>query len=77
MSSPAHITHKVMENWGFFINTLNLLLRNFVKRIQTNGPKYTNQVLASCHVTTHLTTAQTPFILVYGRDPSLTTSPIA
>ena len=26
-----HITHKIMENWWFSTNTLNLLLRNFVK----------------------------------------------
>ena len=33
----AHITHKVMENWRFSTNTLNLLLRNFVKRIWKIG----------------------------------------
>ena len=32
-----HIIHKVMENWRFFTNTLNLLIRNCVKRIWTTG----------------------------------------
>ena len=36
-----------------------------------NGDKYISQVLASNHVTPHLTTAGTPFILVYGREPYL------
>ena len=29
------------------------------------------QVLAICHVTSHLETAETPFFLVYGRGPNL------
>ena len=36
-----------------------------------NWDKYINRVLASYHVTPHLATAETPFFLVHGRDPSL------
>ena len=32
---------------------------------------YINQVLASYHGTPHFATAETPFFLVYGRDPNL------
>ena len=33
--------------------------------------KYINQLLASYYVTPNLATAETPFFLVYGRDPNL------
>ena len=36
-----------------------------------NWDKYNNQVLASYFVTPHLATTETPFFLVYGRDPNL------
>ena len=65
-----HITHKVMVIWKFSTNTLNILLRNCVKRIKTTGTDI-NQVLASYCVTSHLATAETLFFLVYGRDPNL------
>ena len=32
---------------------------------------YLNQVLASCRITPNLATAESPFFLVYGRDPNL------
>ena len=70
-----HIIHKVMENWRFSSKTLNLLLRNCEKD-PDNWDKYINQVLASYCVTPHLTTAETPFFLVYGRGLLLTSSPI-
>ena len=38
---------------------------------QTTGTKYINQVLDSYCVTPHLATTETPFFLVYGRDPNL------
>ena len=37
----------------------------------SNWDKYLNQVLASYRVTPNLFTAETPFFLVYGRDPNL------
>ena len=36
-----------------------------------NRDKYLNQVLASYRITPNLATADTPFFLVYGRDPNL------
>ena len=41
-----NISHKVMDNWRFSINTFNLFLRNFVKRIQTNGANTSTKYLA-------------------------------
>ena len=37
----------------------------------SNWDKYLNQVIASYRVTPNLATAETPFFLVYGRDPNL------
>ena len=37
-----HTIHNRMENYRFFIKTLNLLLRNFVKRTQTTGSSTLN-----------------------------------
>ena len=37
----------------------------------SNWDKYINQVLASYRVTPNLATTETPFFLVYGRDPNL------
>ena len=37
----------------------------------TNWDKYINQVLASYRVAPNLPTAETPFFLIYGRDPNL------
>ena len=50
-------------------------LRPTLKKLCENDPdnwnKYINQVLASYHLTLHLATAETPFFLIYGRDPNL------
>ena len=45
--------------------------KKLCERDLDNWDKYINQVLASYHVTPHLATAETPFFLVYGRDPNL------
>ena len=42
-----------------------------MKKIQPIGDKYINQVLTSYRITPTLTTAESPFFLVYGRDPNL------
>ena len=42
-----------------------------MKRTPTNWDKYLNQVLASYRITPNLATAESPFFLVYGRDPNL------
>ena len=46
-------------------------LKKLCKKDPSNWEKYINQVLASYRVTTNLATAETPFFLVYGRDPNL------
>ena len=46
-------------------------LKKLYKKNPSNWDKYINQVLASSRVTPNLATAETPFFLIYGRDPSL------
>ena len=46
-------------------------LKKLCEKDPDNWDKYINQVLASYHVTPHFTTTETPFFLVYGRDPNL------
>ena len=46
-----------------------------MKKIQQIG-KYINQVLTSYRVTLNLATVETPFFLVYGRDPNLPLHPL-
>ena len=45
-------------------------LKKLCEKDPTNWDKYINQVLASCRVVPNLATAETPFFLVYGRDPT-------
>ena len=47
------------------------LKKNFAKKNPANWDKYLNQVLASYRITPNLATAESPFFLVYGRDPNL------
>ena len=68
-SSPPHITHIVMETGGFN-KYLKPTLKKLCEKDPDNWDKYINQVLASYCVTLHLTTAETLFFLVYGRDPN-------
>ena len=42
-----------------------------MRRTPQIGNKYLNQVLASYWITSNLATAESPFFLVYGRDPNL------
>ena len=42
-----------------------------MKKDPDNRDKYIKQVQTSYIVTPHLATAETPFFLVYGRDPNL------
>ena len=46
-------------------------LKKLCEKDPTNWDKYINQVLASYRVTPNLAMAETPFFLVYGRDPNL------
>ena len=54
-----------------FHKYLKLTLNKLCEKDPTNWDKYINQVLASYKVTLDLTTAETPFFLVFGRDPNL------
>ena len=51
---------------------INRKLEVFHKYLKpSNWDKYINQVLTSYRVTPNLATAETPFFLIYGRDPNL------
>ena len=54
-----------------FHKYLKPTLNKLCEKDLDNWDKYINQVLASCHVTPHLATAETLFFLVYRRDPNL------
>ena len=54
-----------------FHKYLKPTLKKLCQKDPDNWNKYINQVLTSYHVTPHLTTAEIPFFLVYGRDPNL------
>ena len=49
---------------------LKLTLKKLCENDPHDWDKYINQVLASYHVTPHLATTETPFFLVYRRDPN-------
>ena len=54
-----------------FHKYLKLTLKKMCEKDPTNWDKYINQVLASYRVMPNLATAETPFFLIYGRDPNL------
>ena len=54
-----------------FHKYLKPTLKKHCKKDPANWDKYINQVLTSYRVTLNLTTAGTPFFLVYRRDPDL------
>ena len=54
-----------------FHKYLKPTLKNLHKKDPANWDTYINQVLTSYRVTPNLATAETPFLLIYGRDPNL------
>ena len=54
-----------------FHKYLKPTLKKLCEKDPANWDKYLNQLLASYRVTLNLATAETPFFLVYGRDPNL------
>ena len=54
-----------------FHKYLKPTMKKLCEKDLTNWDKYLNQVLASYKITPNLATAETPFFLVYGRDPNL------
>ena len=71
ISSLHHITLRVMGNWKCFHKYLKPTLKKLCEKEPTYREKYINQVLTSYQVTLNLATAETPFFLVYRRDPNL------
>ena len=54
-----------------FHKYLKPTLKKLCEKDPTNWDKYLNQVLTSNRITPNLATAESPFFLVYGRDPNL------
>ena len=54
-----------------FHKYLKPTLKKLCEKEPTNWDRYSNQVLTSYRITPNLATAETPFFLVYGRDPNL------
>ena len=54
-----------------FHKYLKPTLKKLHEKDPSNWDKYINQVFANCRVTPNLGTAETPFFLIYGRDPNL------
>ena len=68
-SAPYHPQNN--RNLEIFHKYLKPTLKKICEKDPSNWDKYINQVLASYRVTPHLASAETPFCLVYGRDPRL------
>ena len=56
---------------GSIYKYLKPTLKKLCEKDPSNWDKYINQALVSYRVTPNLATAETPFFLVYGRDPNL------
>ena len=54
-----------------FHKYLKPTLKKLCKKDPANWDKYINQVLTNYRITPNLATAESPFFLVYGRDPNL------
>ena len=68
-SAPYH--PKSNQKLEIFHKYLKPTLKKLCERDPTNWNKYLNQVLASYRITPNLAMAESPFFLVYGRDPNL------
>ena len=69
--SLLHTIPRVTANWKFFTKYLKPTLKKLCEKDPANWDKYLNQVLASYRITPNLATAESPFFLVYVRDPNL------
>ena len=54
-----------------FHKYLKTMLKKLCEKDPANWDKYLNQVLPSYRITLNLATVETPFFLVYGKDPNL------
>ena len=68
-AAPYHIqSNRELE---VFHKYLKQTLKELCENDSDSWSKYINQVLASYCVTSNQLTTETPFFLVYGRDPNL------
>ena len=68
-SAPYHPQSNV--NLEVFHKYLKPTLKKLCEKDPMNWDKYLNQALTSYRITPNVATAETPFFLVYGRDPNL------
>ena len=69
--SLLHTTPQSNGKLEVFHKYLKPTLKKLSEKDPANWDKYINQVLASYPITPNLATAESPFFLVYGRDPNL------
>ena len=68
-SAPYHPhSNGILE---VFYKYLKPTLKKLCEKDAANWDKYINQVLTNYRVTLNLATAETPFFLVYGKEPNL------
>ena len=68
-SAPYHLQNN--GKLEVFHRYLKPTLKKLCEKDPSNWDKYINEVLVSYRVTPNIATAETPFFLVYGRDPNL------
>ena len=68
---PAPHHPKRNSKLEVFHKYLKPTLKKLCKKDPANWDKYLNQVLTRYRITPNLATAESPFFLVYGRDPNL------
>ena len=69
--SLLHTTPNSNGKLEVFHKYLKSTLKKLCEKDPANWDKYLNQVLTSYRITPNLATAESPFFLVYGRDPNL------
>ena len=69
--SQHHTIPRVTASSKSLHKYLKPTLKKLCEKDPMNWDKYLNQVLASSRITPNLATAETPFFLVYGREPNL------
>ena len=68
-SAPYHLQSN--GKLEVFHKYLKQTLKKLCEKDPANWDKYINQVLTSYRITPNLATTESPFFLVYGRDPNL------
>ena len=68
-SAPYHLQSS--GELEVFHKYLKPTLKKLCEKDTSNWDKYINQVLTSYRVIPNIATTETPFFLIYGRDPNL------